>query len=262
MKLICKDIRNWFNEYVLDFAEGNDRQNIILKIEHSQRVAADIIAISQALGLSGDKLYLAEIVGILHDVGRFEQYKRYGTYSDAKSVDHARFGVGILQKMKVLKDLPEKEQELVTKAILYHNRLILPADENEEILFYSRLLRDADKLDIFKVVTDYYAIRDQGRNETLELDLPEHGDVSEAVYQAVYDKENVDFKLIKNLNDFKLLQAGWVYNLNYIPTIRFFKERDYLAKIKNAMPTEKRLDEIFLMINAYIDQKLADGNKT
>jgi HD domain len=260
MELICKDIRNWFNEYVLDFAESSDRHNIILKIEHSKRVVADIIAISRALGLSGNKLYIAEIIGILHDVGRFEQYKRYGTYNDAMSVDHARLGVEVLQEMKILQDLPDKEHKLVTKAILFHNRLLLPPDEDEEILFYSRLLRDADKLDIFKVVTDYYAIRDQGRNETLELDLPETGDVSEAVYGAVYRREEVDFKLIRNLNDFKLLQAGWVYDLNFVPTILFFRERDYLNKIKSVLPAEKRLDEVFLMIDAYIDQKLADGS--
>ncbi|MCF7910966.1 MAG: HD domain-containing protein [Candidatus Cloacimonetes bacterium] len=260
MEIICKDIRNWFNMYVQDFAEGADRHNIILKIEHSQRVVADIIAIGKALGLSGDKLYLAEIIGILHDVGRFEQYKRYGTYSDAKSLDHAKFGVGIIREKKILLEMPERERELVIKAVLYHNRLRLPVDEQPEILFFSRLLRDADKLDIFKVVTDYYAERHLGRNETLELDLPEAGEVSEIVYQAVAGRKEVDFKQIRNLNDFKMLQAGWVYDLNFVPAIRFFRERGYLAKLKAALPANERTAEIFLKIDAYIDQKLADGS--
>ncbi|MDP8221708.1 MAG: HD domain-containing protein [Candidatus Stygibacter frigidus] len=250
------DIRNWFNEYTSDFAEGADRQNIILKIEHTQRVASDIIEIGTELGLTRTQLDLAKIAAQLHDIGRFEQYRRYGTFNDGKSTDHAVLGLEVLQEKKILQELPPESQEIIIKSIKYHNKLSVPQDESQEVFFYCKLLRDADKLDIFKVVTDYYAIRHLDRNETLELDLPENGDVSVVVFESVKNREPVDFKLIKNLNDFKLLQAGWVFELNFIPTIRLFKERGYLSKLEKSLPSEEGLAEIFQMIRAYIEQKL------
>jgi len=66
----------------------------------------------------------------------------------------------------------------------------------------------------------------------------------------------VDFKMIQNLNDFKLLQAGWVFELNFIPTIRLFKERGYLSMIEDSLPSEEEITKIFQMIRAYIEQKL------
>ncbi len=259
MESINKLIRHWFEEYTQDYAEGSDRKNIILKIEHSRRVAADIVEIGKALQLSDEDLKLAEIAGILHDTGRFEQYRRYGTFSDVHSVDHAKSGVSILKQEKVLEELPEDQQELILKAIQFHNYLNLPENESERVLFFSRLLRDADKLDIFKMLTEYFAVRDQERNETLELDLPEKGEISEYVYEAVLNKKQVDYRKIKNLNDFKLLQAGWVYGLNFVPSLRLFKERGFLARIKSALPDDKRLGKIYDMIDSYLDQKLADG---
>jgi len=251
-----KNLRNWFDEYTSDYAEGSDRHNIILKIEHTQRVVSDITEIGTELGLTRTQLDLAKIIGLLHDIGRFEQYRRYGTFSDAKSIDHAELGVEIIKEKEILQELPQSIQEIVVKSIKYHNKLSLPENDSEELVFYCKLLRDADKLDIFKVVTDYYAIRHLGRNETLELDLPETGDVSRAVYESVKKRQVVDFKMIKNLNDFKLLQAGWVFELNFIPTIRLFDVRGYLSMIENFLPSDEGLEEIFQMIRAYIEQKL------
>ena len=250
------DIRNWFNEYTSDFAEGADRQNIILKIEHTQRVVSDIIEIGTELGLTHSQLDLAKIAAQLHDIGRFEQYRRYGTFSDEKSTDHATLGLEVLQEKKILEELPRESQEIIIKSIKYHNKFSVPQDDSEEVFFYCKLLRDADKLDIFKVVTDYYAIRHLGRNETLELDLPENGNVSRAVFESVKQGQPVGFKMIQNLNDFKLLQAGWVYELNFIPTIRLFKERGYLSMIEDSLPSEEEITKIFQMIRAYIEQKL------
>ncbi|MDP8209310.1 MAG: HD domain-containing protein [Candidatus Stygibacter australis] len=251
-----KNLRNWFDEYTSDYAEGTDRHNIILKIEHTQRVVSDINEIGIELGLTRTRLDLAKIIGLLHDIGRFEQYRRYGTFSDTKSIDHAELGVEIIIEKEILQDLPQGIREIVLNSIKYHNKLTIPENESEELIFYSKLLRDADKLDIFKVVTDYYKIRYLGRNETLELDLPETGDVSRIVYESVKQRQPVDFKMIKNLNDFKLLQAGWVFEVNFIPTIRLFKERGYLSMIEDSLPSDEGLGEIFQMIRVYIEQKL------
>ena len=39
---------------------------------------------------------IAWLTGLLHDVGRFEQQRVYGTFTDADSIDHAKYGARIL----------------------------------------------------------------------------------------------------------------------------------------------------------------------
>jgi hypothetical protein len=103
----------------------------------------------------------------LHDTGRFEQYARYKTFVDSQSVDHAVLGVGILEKNEILCSLDEPTQDFILRTIRYHNRAILPREETETCLFFTKLLRDADKLDILKVVTDYYSQQNGNRNGAL-----------------------------------------------------------------------------------------------
>ena len=258
MQKLKGKIRKWFEDYTGNYTKGEDQENIILKIEHSKRVAKDIGLICVGLELNEYDRDLAEICGILHDVGRFEQYKRYKTFNDAHSVNHAELGVQVIIEQRILKELPEIEQNLILKAISYHNRLDLPVDEDESILYFSKILRDGDKLDIFKVVTDYYAVRSKKRNETLELELPDEGDITDIVYDAVLQGRIVDYRKIKNLNDFKLLQVGWVYGLNFLPSIKLFDEREYLGKLQAALPDNEKCRAIFNQVRNYIVRRLQD----
>lgn len=55
---------------------------IQLKILHTYRVASLCERIAESLSLSKEECTLAWLCGMLHDVGRFEQIRRYGTFSD------------------------------------------------------------------------------------------------------------------------------------------------------------------------------------
>jgi hypothetical protein len=70
---------------------------------------------------------------------------------------------------------------LLLSVILYHNRAELPEDETEGCLFFAKLLRDADKLDIWRVVTDYYHNKNGHQNSSIELDLPDIPEISDEV---------------------------------------------------------------------------------
>lgn len=69
---------------------------VSLKIHHTYRVAALCEQIGRSIALEGTALDLAWLCGMLHDVGRFEQLRRFGTFDDSKSIDHARAGVQVL----------------------------------------------------------------------------------------------------------------------------------------------------------------------
>ena len=259
MKLIDQQtllrLKNWFTEYVKTFKTGSFdyQKNINLKEEHTARVCSEIIDIGKSLDLNQTALYLAEIMALFHDVGRFEQYAKYGTFLDLTSEDHAALGVKVLKKYKVLDEIYPPTRDLIFKVILYHNRAELPQDETEECLFFAKLLRDADKLDIWRVVTDYYHTRNGPRNNTLELDLPDIPDISDEVCQDLLAGRIAKATSIRTLNDFKLLQIGWVYDLNFQRTFQLVKERGYIEKILSVLPKTNIVMEIYSQVKSFLE---------
>lgn len=246
------ELKDWFTDYVRTFQYGEPekQQNIDMKKWHTLRVCAEISALGRQLGLNDDELHLAEIIAILHDVGRFEQYARYNTFVDARSENHAELGVDIIMRSGILDRFDNVIRGLILRSVQYHNRASLPPDEPEPCLFFSKLIRDADKLDIWKVVTDYYSQKETKRNRAIELDLPDTPGFSEEVYHDLMNKKIVNIGHIKNLNDFKLLQIGWVFDINFQPTLDCIRERRYLEMIGKVLPRSERINSVFSTINA------------
>jgi hypothetical protein len=241
------EIRDWFARYVRPFKSGSeaDRRNIILKEEHTFRVCDEILYIGEQLGLTDGMLRLAAIAALLHDVGRFEQYARYRTFVDGRSEDHAKLGVELLKRHNVLKGLAASDAKLILRAIECHNRASLPRGEAERTLFFIKLLRDADKLDIWKVVTDYYRLANGVRNSAIELDLPDAPEISDEVCSDLMEGRIADIAHVRTLNDFKLLQVAWVFDVNFNPTFRRIKERRYLEMIRAVLPRTGEIEAIF-----------------
>jgi len=250
-------LKDWFLNYVQTFKRGdkNFQENIALKEKHTRKVCKEILNIGEQLGLNNNELHLAEVIALFHDVGRFEQYARYKTFVDIKSENHAELGVKILKENKVLNRFDNSIQSLMLRIISYHNRAALPEEETDTCLFFSRLLRDADKLDIMRVVTDYYNRNNGEKNGAIELGLPDTPGFSDEVYQDLINKRIVDIKHLKNLNDFKLLQMGWVYDVNFEPTFHFIKSRRYVEMIGDVLPKSYKIQKIIDVIQLYLRKR-------
>jgi putative nucleotidyltransferase with HDIG domain len=251
-------LESWFTSYIQKFKSRNPdwQSNIILKEEHTRRVCKEILDIGRKIGLSDEDLCLAKLIALFHDIGRFEQYARYQTFVDRDSVNHAVLGVKILKKNGVLNKLDKSVQDLILRVILYHNRFALPQKETERCLFFAKLLRDADKLDIWRVVTDYYHRKDEKRNAAIELGLPDTPGISSDAYKDLIEGRMVDVAHLKNLNDFKLLQIGWIYDINFVQTFQCIQERGYLEMIRNVLPKSEEIAEIFNVLQAYMDEQI------
>ena len=228
--------KNWFDDYVKQFRTGDERIDpaIGLKEKHTRRVAVEIIDIGCSLHLDTEYCRLAEIVALLHDIGRFKQYVRYRTYSDQKSEDHAKLGLEEIARTGVLDRLPLYEQELVGNVVSYHNRASLPPSDDHKFLLLLKLLRDADKVDILHVVTEHYA--GYGRNEAINIGLPDTPEISEKIVGSILSGRLADVNDMRTVNDFKLLQVGWVFDINFPRTYQIFKQRRYLEKLSAALP--------------------------
>lgn len=253
-------VKHWFSDYTGRFNLGRTdwQRSVSLKIDHTRRVCSEIRRIGEALGLDHSRLRFAELVALLHDIGRFEQFARFKTYSDSQSENHAELGVKVLAEDNILDILDEVTKSAVVRVIRYHNRIRLPEDGNEEELYFARLLRDADKLDIFRVVTEHYQQPAKERDESVGLGFPDTDQVTDPVVQSLVEQRIVDIRHVKNLNDFKLLQVSWVFDINYRPTFQLLKQRGYIRMIQSTLPESSRLDNVFREIDQYIDRILLD----
>lgn len=248
-------LKRWFEEYADTFhtEDPEHARNIDLKIEHTRRVCTEILDIGRSLHLDNKDLRLAEVMALFHDVGRFEQYAHYGTFDDLKSEDHAKLGVKVLNNSAVLEGIHRNTRQLILRVIGYHNGRTLPEHETKACLFFTKLLRDADKLDIFRVVTDYYRKKDGTRNGSIELDLPDAPEVSEEVCADLAAGRIVKTASLRTLNDFKLLQMAWIYDVNFPRTFQLIRDRGYLEVIRNALPQSETIADIYDKVLAYLD---------
>lgn len=256
---ILPGLRSWFEDYIREFSSEDPgfQENIDLKTEHTRRVCEAVLDIGGSLDLPDEDLCMAEVTALMHDIGRFEQYKKYGTFSDYRSEDHAALGVKVIKHNRILEGLEPDKAGIIIRVIAYHNYFSLPAKEEGNCLFFLKLLRDADKVDIWRVVTDYYQNSGNKRNQAIELDLPDIDRISDPVYKALINRELARMADLKTLNDFKLLQIGWIYDVNFRRTFQIIQERGYLEKIRDALPKKSaRVSEIYERAAAYLERNI------
>lgn len=257
-----RGIEAWFDRYFRGFeAQGGESEKCLgLKREHSLGVRDNISLIGTKLGLSDEALCEAEAAALLHDIGRCEQYARYRTFDDHRSVDHARLGADILQEDRALEALAPRRRETILRAVRLHNRAALPEGLSAEDLFLTRLLRDADKLDIWRVLMSYYRGEMGGRSETLDLGLPDTPGASEEILRCLSEGRFVKVSLLKNLNDFKLLQIAWVYDLNFQPSFEALRERGCLGALFGSLRNCPGVSQARAATEAYLARRAgADG---
>lgn len=240
LKTFLPELRNRFKQYVKQFASPDpDIQAALdLKEVHTRRVCKAILDIGEHEGLSGEDLLMVEAAAMLHDIGRFEQFKRYKTFSDGRSENHALLGVKVIQENAFLKGIDSQTARTIIRAVECHNRAVLPDRENGRGLFFMKLLRDADKVDIWRVVTEYYRDAHHERNPTIELNLPDTSGISDAVCRSLMKGNIVKMTDLQTLNDFKLLQIGWIYDVNFRRTFQIVQEKRYLEQIREALPSD------------------------
>ena len=246
--------KKWFLEYVASFRTG-DRvrdKTIGLKEAHTRRVCKEIMMIARSLDLSEDDLLLAEAVALFHDVGRFKQYRDYGTFNDSVSRNHAELGLEELAAHKILSRCSAAENKLIRWAIHCHNVRVLPEEEEAKLVFFAKLLRDADKLDIWRVFVDYYEGRYPGMDSVVVWRLPDEPGCSSTITGALYAQEMAETKHMVTLNDFKLLQISWVFDINFASTFRTIQRRGYVDKIATGLPHTADIQTAVGIAKAYV----------
>lgn len=238
--------REFFARYVDGFLtrDPDFDENIEIKRGHSLNVAGHAAMIADSLALPPDLDRACRLAGLLHDLGRFEQYRDWRTFDDRASVDHGRLGSLVLGRARVLAGEPARVRRLTRAAVLLHNRRRLPAAVPADHLLVTRVVRDADKLDIFRVMAAHLA---PGRalNPVVTLGLRDDpGAWSEAVAAAVRGRRLAEYAQMEYVNDFKLLLLSWVYDLNFPAARRFLAGSGLIQNLAAQLPAAPEVAEL------------------
>jgi len=250
--------KKWFSNYCKSFYSPNseDQKNIHLKEEHTFHVCKNILEIAKELSLSESEMMLAETVALFHDIGRFPQYAKFKTFRDSISVNHGFLGARTLLEEKQLQILPDKEQELIIQAVRFHNAFSISKGVGEDIGFFIKLIRDADKLDIWRVFLEFYEGPEEERASAVSLGLPDTPGYSEEVLSHIHGGQMAPLSKAKTLNDFKLVQLSWIYNLNFSPSFKMLLERNYIDRIVSKLPQRSEIEMAALALKEFVHKGL------
>lgn len=247
-----------FKKYVNNYDVKNP--HIERKIIHSYKVVdiADIIA--NWLNLDEEDIKLAKLIALLHDIGRFEQLKIYGTYRDRESIDHADFGVEILFKdgyiRKYIED--DKYDSIIYKAIKNHNKYRIEDGCTKEEELHCKIIRDADKTDIFRFFVDDIVKKE---NVLYDYDKIKRQNICEEIRQAFKEYRIADANKLESDLDWYLKNVAFIFDYNFKKGIEIVKNEKYLHVLVEAIEDAHNSQEVSYMkeqINKYFKKVLEE----
>lgn len=231
-----------YDGYVASYRspDGSLPEMMALKRRHTDEVVRNAEAIAAGEGFSPLVVFAARAAALLHDTGRYEQLRRYNTFRDSDSVDHAVFSHDIVAEKGWLAAVcvDPATADAILKAVLYHNRRDLPpelagGDLPSDLALLrdvAHTVRDADKLDIFRVLENLVATTDWRRDRTAFWNLSPDDGPNPEVVKAIAERRPVDYQHIRSLADFVLIQVGWMVSGLYFRTSRrICRDRGHLA---------------------------------
>ena len=244
-----------FQAYVDSFRGGGDfiDANIDIKEKHTRRVCLHALALTRSLGSSRREREEAFLAALFHDTGRFPQIRRYATFNDQASENHAILGVREIKSRHLLRDLPEPMRRRVLTAVMAHNRLELPPGLDGAQLRLVRILRDADKMDILDVLIQYYGSRENGDNSALDLDLPRGEALSEAALADIEASRCVAMRNVESIQDFRLLQISWVFDINSAWAMERLRRLGRIDWLLHHLPPGTRSSRAIRSIKSHMD---------
>ncbi len=252
-------MKAWFAGFCRDqiLSDLAEQQNLDLKKQHSYNVCGNARDIAASIGFPPEDILIAEAIALFHDVGRFPQYVRYRTFRDDISENHALLSVKVIQEQEVLRNLTEQQQMLITTTVRSHNVFALPDLADVRQMRHLRLIRDADKVDILRVFIDAY--EGKSNPSAIGLGLPETEDYSPEALRCIAERRMFTLRQLRSLNDFRLLQLSWIFDLNYPESIRMVLSRDYPHRILAHLPQTDEIRAAVDSVVQYMNGRIANG---
>jgi hypothetical protein len=248
------EIETWFERFIATFRAETPilQRNYDLKIDHTGRVRGMMERLAASLELAPEEQSLAAAIAICHDVGRFPQYRDYGTFNDSTSTNHAALGVRTLKAEGILDCLVAEQRNILLQAVSLHNAFLLPVNLPPVVRRFAMLIRDADKLDIWRVLIEYCTSPPEERASAVIWELPDTGACSRPALDEVAAGRMLNRSFLKSADDFKLLQLSWVFDLNFDESFNILFERGYITILADLLPSQPGCNKAVAVVTDYV----------
>lgn len=234
-----------FTEYVSNY--DLEDYHIKYKYNHSIRVEKICEALAQSLNFNEEDTYIIKTIGLLHDIGRFEQLKLTGAYNDTE-FDHGAYGAMILFKEGLIEkfNIDPKYYNIIEFAILNHNKYQISDTDDERKLLFAKLIRDADKIDIFDAYTYLKSYNITNIDD----------DVTNEVAIQFRKHESINRKIRKTKADLLISVIAFVYDINFIESLEIINKQNYLDELYNQIENREKFLEYFEYAKDYINERI------
>ena len=226
-----KHLVDQFNKYYENYKDKS--KAIILKYHHSFNVANYMYELADRLYLPEEDKYLAKAIGLLHDIGRFEQLLRFNSFND-ENFDHADYsGIYLFDEGHIREFIKDDSNDSVIKeAVVNHNKYEIKEGLNERELLFAKMIRDMDKVDI------YYQIGSKYQQEF--FDKP-----SDDVVDEFFNGKSILNSMINNKSDRIINELTLVYDINFDESFEILRESDNLGFYISCIDVSKENEELF-----------------
>lgn len=248
-----------FNQFIKDNFEMDD-EKIKHKVIHTYHVVKMAEYISKDLNLGEEDKTIAKTIALLHDIGRFDQAKEFGSFrEDQKNIDHASLGVKILFEDNMIREFIEENtyDSIIKTAIANHSKYELEeSGMTEKELFHSKLIRDADKMDSFRAKTgdNIYTMANITKEEI------ENSLITDKIYHDFMSKKTIFSKDRKTGIDIWISYIAFIFDINYKSGLKYIREHDYINQLVNRFhyknpDTKNKMEEIRNFALSYINEQ-------
>lgn len=255
------EIEKQFYAYTMPFVDrAEDPYPFVLKQEHTTRVCRAMEMLCASLDLDSPTTVRACAAAMVHDMGRFPQFAVFHTFSDARSKNHAALSCREIVRSNILSRLSATDRQLILRAVALHNRPRLSAKLGGDLNLLARLLRDADKIDIFYVMKDHYLNPDSSHS-FITHDLCDDGKVPEKVALSLLETRQNGLRHVNTLNGMRVFQAGMVYDLNFPAAAAAILDLEVIPVVLGGIPASDLITRLEQALLEHLKGLASPGDK-
>ena len=245
-----------FQNYLKEYDCEDEKTK--LKIVHTYGVVHCVEVLGAKLQLSKEDMELARVIALLHDIGRFEQVKVHNHFDDGV-MDHADYSIHVLFRQRRINEFVQSRRFdlIIRQAIANHNKYAIAPGLQERTLLHARLIRDADKLDNFRV-----RLAEKIENLIYEIPSDQLGsyEISDNIYEDYKAHQCILSAKRKTPMDIWVSYLAQIFDVNFKETFQLIKEKDYIHKTSDRIPytnpqTAKRMKEIIAIADQYVEDQ-------
>ncbi len=256
MDIDITEHEEWFLSYVDREMEkeANDVGPMELKRQHTFKVLANARRMVRSERPQPEFARATLLAALYHDVARFEQYLQYHTFRDRESLNHGRYGVRILKEEKRLNGEPRHLAHVVLAAVGLHNTFALPKGLPDDTAFAAHVVRDADKLDILRVLDEHLS-KPGPYSPTVVLKLPgTPGLCGGKVVAAALERRIAAYADLTCVNDFRVLLGTWFFDMHFVESRRQFVADGHGLHLLKGLPDDENYGEARAILLAELEK--------